>query len=88
MEEQRMNTYEFALILDRFPTDDESEKIYECGCDDGTIASCKDRHSVSFDRKAESLEAAIKSAVANIKAAGFDVIRCELDSDALLTVAS
>ena len=46
--------------------------------DDGTIVTRNRVTFIVFDRKAESLEKAIRSATVNVLAAGFDVKRVEM----------
>src|SRR5262245_50597677 len=76
---KRKKTYGFSVVL-KAPTltADECEALYEAGCDDGTIVT-RDRVTfIAFDRKAESLEQAIRSATANVRAAGLEVERVEM----------
>ena len=64
--------YEFCVILDAGTVVDDalSDRLYECGCEDGTVAAHGDRISIRFSRQAESLEDAIHSAVADVRKAG------------------
>ena len=39
--------------------------------------------SIDFHREADSLEEAIRSAIANIKTAGYDVARVEIEAEAM-----
>lgn len=57
---------------------EECEALYEAGCDDGTIVTRNRVTFIAFDRKADSLEQAIRSATANVRAAGLDVKRVEM----------
>jgi hypothetical protein len=50
-----------------------TEALYVAGCDDGTLWSGKGVAAVTFDREAQSLESAIRSAVADIQKAGCTV---------------
>jgi len=76
---KKKKTYEFTVVL---TASDLSVKqcnaLYEAGCDDGTIVSRKGVTFIVFDRQASSLEGAIRSATAEIRAAGFDVKRVEM----------
>ena len=56
----------------------------EAGCDDGVLASHEGVVSVSFGRRASSLEQAITSAVEELTAAGIQVIGVETDEQALV----
>lgn len=76
-----MKTYKFSLVLTApVVTDDDCDALYDAGCDDGTVATRNGVTYVGFDREAESLEAAIRSAVAEVRAAGFEVARVEMDA--------
>jgi hypothetical protein len=57
---------------------EECEALYEAGCDDGTIVTRKGVTFITFDRKADSLEQAIRSATADVRAAGFDSNQIEM----------
>ena len=76
---KRKKTYGFSVIL-TVPTlsVEECDALYEAGCDDGTIVSRNGVTHIAFDRKADSLEQAIRSATADVRAAGFDVERVEM----------
>ena len=76
---KRKKTYGFSLVLTvPLLSDDECEALYEAGCDDGTIVSRNRVTHIAFDRKADSLEEAIRSATANVRAAGLEVKRVEM----------
>jgi len=76
-----MKTYEFSLVLTAAEvTDDDSDALYEAGCDDGTVVTRDGVTHIVFDREAESLEAAIRSASGQVRAAGFEVARVEMDA--------
>ena len=76
-----MKTYEFDVVLNGTPevTDDQADALFAHGCEDGTPA-CRDGLAwVHFDREAPSLEAAIHSAVSQVRSAGLEVSKVELD---------
>lgn len=76
-----MKTYEFMLVLTASElSDDDCGALYEAGCDDGTVVTRNGVTCVAFDRDAESLEDAIRSATADVRAAGFEVARVEMDA--------
>ncbi len=81
-----MNTYEFDVFLKDVTevTDEQADALFAAGCDDGTPTSCDNVAWVHFDREAESLERAIRSAVAQVRAAGFTVSKVELDAGSAL----
>jgi hypothetical protein len=79
-----MKTYEFDLFLQGVAeiTDEQADVLFAQGCDDGTPA-CRDGLAwVHFDREAPSLEAAIRSALTQVRSAGFNVAKVELDANA------
>ena len=72
-------TYVFSLVLTAPIVNTEAcDALYEAGCDDGTIVTRKRVTFVAFDRQADSLEEAIRSATADVRAAGFEVKRLEI----------
>ena len=76
-----LKTYEFFLVLPVAEvTDVECDALYEAGCDDGTVVSRNEMTYIAFDREADSLKAAIRSAAADVKTAGFEVVRVEMDA--------
>jgi hypothetical protein len=80
-----MNKYEFTLIL-KGPlelTDQMADKLFQAGCDDGTPGTTGGVFSIDFHREANSLEEAIGSAIANVKSAGYDVERVEIEAEAV-----
>jgi hypothetical protein len=67
-------------------TEDIAEALVAAGCDDGSPFSRMGQAGIDFDRTAASLQDAIRSAVANVRQAGFQVDRVELSQDALQTL--
>ena len=67
-----MPTYTFTVVLgDRTEmTEDLAEGLAAAGCDDGLTGSSGGVASVIFDREAESLEQAVRSAIADVQKAG------------------
>jgi len=80
-----LNKYEFTLILKgaRELTEEIADQLYEAGCDDGTPGTCNGVFSIDFHREGDSLESAIRSAMANVKSAGQEVERVEIEADAM-----
>src|SRR3954465_8321389 len=80
--EQRMKrkkTYGFSVVLTAPALSaEECDALYEAGCDDGTIVTRNRVTFIAFDRKADSLEQAIRSAAADVGAAGLEVKRVEM----------
>jgi len=80
-----MTKYEFTLIL-KGPlelTEDIADELFEAGCDDGTPGTREGVFSIDFHRQAESLEEAMRSAIGDVKAAGYQVARVEIAAEAV-----
>jgi len=80
-----MKKYEFSLILKGSPelTEEIADQLFKAGCDDGTPGTCKGVFSIDFHREADSLEAAINSAIKNVKTAGYDVEHVQIEARAM-----
>ncbi len=78
-----MKTHEFTLILTGTPTEAKAERLYGI-CNDGTLAISVGVARVHFHREADSLEEALRSALADVQAAKLTVARVEIDPDAVL----
>ena len=80
-----MVKYEFTLVLKGSPelTEEIAEQLFEAGCDDGSPGTCDGVFSIDFHRTANTLEEAINSAMANVKSAGYEVERVEIEADAM-----
>jgi hypothetical protein len=81
-----MKCYEFIVILHGLDVinEDLADKLFEAGCDDGSPFSSCGIAGIGFSREAESLEAAIRSAVADVQKAGCTVERVQIESDSPL----
>ncbi len=72
--------YAFSLILTAEEvTDEEADKLYEAGCDDGSILSRDGVTMVQFDRDAGTLDEALASAIRDVESVGFYVARVEIE---------
>lgn len=83
-----MRRYEFTLNLSEGTrlTEDLAEALFAAGCDDGSPGSCEGGVSIDFHREAESLEAAIRSAIADAQKAGCTVASVTMEADLLARV--
>lgn len=81
-----MREHDFTLILNADPDEEEADRLYSV-IDDGTLSTISGVPQVRFHREGRSLEAAIRSAIANIRSAGFDVARVEIEPQALARTA-
>ncbi len=79
-----MTKYDFTIVLagEVELTDDIADRLYAAGCDDGSPGMCQGVVSIDFHREGDSLQSAIRSAIANVNAAGCTVARVEIDADA------
>jgi len=78
----RYKEHEFTLVLTADPNEEEAEKIYGI-IDDGTISTLAGVPQIHFHRQAPWLEEAIRSAIADVRSAGFDVERVEIQPQAV-----
>ena len=64
-----MRIYDFTLVLSAGIelTEELSEALFVAGCDDGSPGSCEGVVTIDFHREAETLEAAIRSAIADVR---------------------
>ncbi len=83
-----MKEHEFTLILNDVNemTEDLSNRLFEAGCDDGSPYSSSGITGIRFHRKSETLEQAIRSAVADIGKAGITAARLVIEQDDLATI--
>lgn len=84
-----MNKYEFTLVLKESPqlSEEVADQLFAAGCDDGTPGTCDGLFTIDFHRTAESLEAAMSSAAANVRTAGFNVEYVEIEAGAIPQMA-
>lgn len=84
-----MAKYDFTLVLRGSPelTEELADRLFAAGCDDGTPGSCCGVAVIDFHRESESLEAALRSALAQVNAAGESVERVQIEAEALSPMA-
>jgi hypothetical protein len=77
--------YDFTVVLCRGTelTEELADALFAAGCDDGSPGSREGVVSVDFHREADSLEAAIRSAITDVQKAGCTVARLEMEPEAL-----
>ena len=82
-----MTNYEFRLVLTHRSevSADDADALFEAGCSDATFGSVDSLAFGDFDREAESLEQAIRSAIADVQRAGLQVARVEQVEQSLIT---
>jgi len=69
-----MNTCHFTIAIHDARTDMPGleDRLFTAGCDDALVCSHNQKVYLEFDREADSAETAIRSALDNIRAAGFN----------------
>jgi hypothetical protein len=78
-----MIEHEFTLILNAESDDEQAERLYAI-LNDGTIATIAGVPQIQFHRQGASLVAAIRSAIADVHKAAFEVLRVEIAPDEVL----
>ena len=80
-----MAKYAFTVVLKDSPelTEELADKLFAAGCDDGTPGMCCGLTVIDFHREAESLEAALRSAITQVNSVGETVERVEIDAGVL-----
>ena len=73
-----MKIHEFTLILAADPNEEEADQLHSI-FDDGTITTVEGIPQIHFHREAFSLEAAIGSALLELRKAGFEVLRVHIN---------
>jgi hypothetical protein len=83
---RNMKTYDFEVVLAAGTdiSEELADGLFEAGCDDGTPGTFCGTPHVSFSREAESLESAIRSAVADVRKAGCVIERVQIRHDSPL----
>jgi hypothetical protein len=80
-----MREHRFTIIL---ASPEESEEdaatLYEAGCADGSISTSGGVTRIDFHRQAPSLEEAIRSAIGNVQAAGFQVAHVVIEPESIV----
>lgn len=77
-----MKEHEFLLILTADPNEEEADRLYSI-FNDGTLSTIAGVPQIRFHREAPSLEEAIRSALADVKSAGFNILRVEIEPEAV-----
>ena len=82
-----IRVHEFTLILTADPNEEESARLYSV-FNDGTLVTTAGVPQIHFHREVPSLEDAIGSALADVRKAGFDVVRVEIEPANVFTEQS
>ena len=79
-----MKEHDFSLILAApEQSEEDAGRLYESGCSDGSISTSGGVTRIDFHREAPTLEEAIRSAIANVQSAGFQVAHVRLEPQSL-----
>jgi len=80
-----MTKYVFTLVLSGSLelSEDIADALFEAGCNDGTPGTSGGVFSIDFHREGNSLEEAIRSAIADVQSAGYEVERVEIQAGAV-----
>jgi len=70
-------TFSFSLEVTGFDlaSDKYADALFEAGCSDGLVNTEGDRLFIDFDRSAASYEAAVDSAINDVRRAGGEVVQ-------------
>jgi hypothetical protein len=79
--------YEFTIILANLEemTTELANALFEAGCDDGHPWSGDGVVAITFDRQADCLLSAIRSAIADVQKAGCVVRNVEIEPQVVLS---
>jgi hypothetical protein len=83
-----MPDYRFSLIVATPPLSDEeildaTDALGEAGCTDASLRGHAQGMELLFERTADSLQAAISSAIAAVESSGYRVVRVEMEREAI-----
>ena len=83
-----MTDYQFSVIIPTVPMTpeeilDATDTLGNAGCTDASIRGHADGIELLFERTAESLQAAISSAIADVERAGYRVSKVEMEREAI-----
>ena len=80
--------FEIVLADVDFLSEEAADALFEAGCDDGLCGSSCGVATVTFTRRAGTLEEAVSTAVRDIGRAGFQVRELRMDEEALTTIST
>ena len=83
-----MADYRFSLIVPTSPMShdeilDATDSLGNAGCTDASIRGHSQGMELLFERTADSLQAAISSAISDVERAGFGVSKVEMEREAI-----
>jgi hypothetical protein len=83
-----MADYQFSVIVPTSPMTyedilDATDALGNAGCTDASIRGHADGMEILFERTAESLQAAIFSAISDVEGAGYRVSKVEMERESI-----
>ncbi len=81
-----MRKFEFEVILagETDMTEELADRLFEAGCDDGLPGMSCGVPCIDFSREADSLESAIRAAIADVQKAGCVAAEVRLEAEAFV----
>ncbi len=81
-------SHQFSVIVDLNVSSEEqmleiADVLGNAGCLDSSVGGHPEGVELSFDREAESLDSALRSAIAEVESAGYRVKRVEMAREAI-----
>jgi hypothetical protein len=83
-----MRKFEFEVVLagDTEMTEELADRLFEAGCDGGLPGMSCGVPCIDFSREADSLEPAIRSAIADLQKAGCVAAEVRLEAEPFVSV--
>lgn len=78
-----MKEHEFTFILTTDPDEEEADKLYGT-FNYGTLSTIAGVPQIRFHREAPLLEEAIRSVMRDVRSAGFDIARVEIEPESVV----
>jgi hypothetical protein len=83
-----MKVFGFTIAIDEFVDNLDAIDVFYGKTADASVAASEGKTLIHFDREAESLDAALRSAVADVQDAGWQVCEITIQPDCLLPVST
>lgn len=83
-----MKIFDFTITIDQFIEDLDVIDAFYGKTGDATVAGSEGKTLVHFDREAQSLDEALRSAVADLQAQGWQVREISVEPDCVLPLSA
>ena len=83
-----MKVFEFTIAIDQYVDDLGAIDAFYGKTDDASVAASEGKTLIHFDREADSLDEALRSAVADVQDAGWQVCEITVQPDCLLPLST